>query len=248
MEAYNTKNTRKAIKPLESNGQPSTEWLGKHYMSIPFNDSPFVGLKHYEPVNDPQADALFNIIQDGPSYYQRDSLDCRLCKLHIKGATKQSVIPTELTFAGTTCRLIVVYVDTVKEPGDITANPQYFRNYFASTSFTGGVTSTIDSPKHFKVKDDFEVIFDGYWRMPPEQLMAPNAVQENCLVNANDFGPKLDVIIDLEGRLFTGVKVGGYPTIGQLLTFFVSDDPNLSTLSTYYWRGSMDIYYNCNKD
>lgn len=247
MEGFNTTNTRKAIKPLESNGRSSVAWLGKHYQSVSYNHN-FEGLKAYEPANDPKADYVFNIIQDGPNFYQRDSLECTLCKLHIRGATKQTVIPTELTFAGTTCRMIVAYVDTVKSPGDISSNPQYFRDHFASTAYNGVVTSTIESPKHFKVKDDFEVIFDGYWRMPPEQLLAPNATQENCLVDANDFGPKIDVLIDLEGRLFSGVKLGGYPTIGQLVVWFVSDDPNVAALSTYYFKGTIDIYYNCNKD
>jgi len=257
MEGFNTTNTRKAIKPLESNGQPSEEWKGNHCvvnkigLGAPSGSTQFVGLNSVDPLNDPYAYSLLTFIYSGPQYFQTSSPTFKYCKLHIKGQTLQSVIPTELTFRGICCRFIVAYVPEY-EDWDIETVPEkrmYFKDYFVGCDY-GGNTSiqSIFCPKKFQKKDRIEILFDLIFRMPPEQLTAPNAVQENCLVNANELGPKIDVVVDLEGREAYSKGGNAYLTSGGLVYWLVSDDPNLSTLSTYYFDGIFELYFNCERD
>lgn len=254
MEGFNTVNSRKLVTPVESNGRGHCPWKGKHQVSEYFANEPMKGLTTYSPTNTPYAEPISIELKQGSNFYQRDSLDIEFCKLHIKGHTHPSVLPTLLTFTGTTCRIIVAYVDTVKLPTTIVTGPgrMFYADYFASTDYLGAKIHNIYSPKDYDANEDIEVLYDCIYRMMPEQLAAPNVTQENALVLASDLGVKLDVMIDLEGRKAGGLGQLDSPpsffTNGSIICWFVSDDPNPALTSSFYFTGQFDVYYNTLKD
>lgn len=246
-------NARKLVKPLESNGRGPCEWKGKHMVSYELNEN-MVGLTVYQALNTPIAKEVSIQLRQGSSFFQRDSLDIEYCKLHIKGHTRPTVLPTVPTFGGTTCRIVVAYVDTVKYASAIHTGDgrMFFVDYFANTNYLGVKTENIYAPKDYDSSEDIEVLFDLVYRMPPEQLAAPNAVQENTLVDANDLGPKIDIVLDLEGRKAGGLGQYDIPpsffTNGSIIAWFVSNDPNAAIASTWIFTGQFDIYFNTIKD
>lgn len=249
MEGSQTKLTLKKVKPVESRGKECL-WKGNNYVSE-FHRFECQGLPVYQPLNpEPEAYEWIRGLDPGASYWHFKGSVVEHCHVRMHGwiYVDYPVEALLASFEGITIRIVLYY----KPKPRFGILEDTWSDMFASTLKEGFTESDIMSDKNFEVKEEFEVLYDNFVRVPPYWSTNPSGTMPavNQILNVNDKGIRIDTIIDMEGRrqIYEVQNGSGGCDYGFIKMFAVSDDTNLEIRPIWNFDCRLDFYFNTGND